>query len=359
MSTTNLIRGNDDRAFPGLSTYQLSTIERQRLAEGLRHFQTFADDQFPSDVACQRLLAEIVADGILPQAAPGLNRVIEMARKDIVDCIYVTNLPIEKSIASLLLLTIGSAIGRIFNYASQISNELVMEVSSDRGASIPRGEFDWHTEGAWIPRDHRVEWICLLGLDNTPGTFAAYAPIRSVEQTLSARTRTWLYSKSACFHGPNDFTTDASEPSLPRAVLTRSPLGHIEIVWPGFAVHPARPDDTAYVDALTELSAEFNRENFQVSLDKGCLLAFNNCRGVYMHAPAGSDAYHLFYKTYVRQSLQALQQATGKNGPIFSLVNTVAQRNLSDRWRSSHDVRDDAQSRAVIGELTRRCTIQG
>src|SRR6516225_9239536 len=91
MSTTNLIRGNDDRAFPGLSTYQLSTIERQRLAEGLRHFQTFADDQFPSDVACQRLLAEIVADGILPQAAPGLNRVIEMARKDIVDCIYVTN----------------------------------------------------------------------------------------------------------------------------------------------------------------------------------------------------------------------------------------------------------------------------
>jgi hypothetical protein len=321
-SDANLVRvGGDARPFPGLSTYQLSKIESQQLAEGLRHFQIFTDDQFPTDVVSQRLLARIVADRVLPQAAPGLNRVIEMARNDLVDCVYVTNLPIEKSIASLLSLTLGSAIGKIFNYSSQISNELVMEVSSDHSRVENRkAEVDWHTEGAWISRDHRVEWICLLGVDNTPGTFTAYSPIGPVEQTLSAPTRAWLYSKSACFRAPRDSAADANEWSAPRAVLLRSPLGHIEIVWPSYAVHAATSDDAVYVGALTELSAEISRQYFQVSLDAGCLLAFSNCRGVHMHAPVSNDGYYLFYKTYARHSLRALQRATGANGPIFSLA---------------------------------------
>lgn len=342
MTSTNLVRaGTDDRRFPGLSTYQLSEIESQRLADGLRHFQIFTDDLFPGDVACQRLLARIVADRLLPQAAPGLERVIERARNDHIDCIYVTNLPTEKPIAALLTLMLGSAVGRVFNYTSPTGNELVMVVSSDRSdTGIDRAKLDWHTEGALVPRDRRVEWICLFGLENSPGTYTAYAPIAPVEQILSARSRAWLYSKSACFHLPGDAALPANEP---RAVLSRSPLGHIEIVWPSYAVHPARPDDPVYVGALSELSAEINRQQFRVSLDAGCLLAFNNCRGVHMHAPSDTDGYYLFYKTSVRHSLRALQQATGETGPIFSLMDAVAGTGVPGRWRLSHGTRDAAQ----------------
>jgi hypothetical protein len=103
---------------------------------------------------------------------------------------------------------------------------------------------------------------------------------------------------------------------MPRAVLSRSPLGHTEIIWPGHAVRAARSDDATYSDALTELSAEINRQHVRVSIEAGCFLAFNNLRGLHRQVPA-SDGYRLFYKTYARHSLRALQE-TGEAGPIFS-----------------------------------------
>jgi hypothetical protein len=327
MTSANLDRmgGGDDAArIPGFSTYRLSTTENHLLADGLRQFQTFTDGQFPRDVARQSLLARIAADRLVAQAAPGLGRLIEKARDDLVDCIYVTNLPTEKSITSLLSLTLSSAVGKVFNYGSQNDGQLVLEVASDRiGAEDQRAELDWHTEGAWIPRDCRVEWICLLGVDNTPGIHTAYAPIKPVEQTLSARTRVWLYGESACFRAPHGSALDARAWSSPRAVLSRSPLGHIEIVWPSYAVRAAGSDDMVCADALIELSAEINRQHLRVSVDAGCFLAFNNFRGMHMHAPVG-DGYRLLYKTYARHSLRTLQRLTGDHGPIFSAAEAFA-----------------------------------
>lgn len=68
----------------------------------------------------------------------------------------------------------------------------------------------------------------------------------------------------------------------------------------------------------------------------GCLLAFNNCRGVHMHAPADTDGYHLFYKTYARHSLRALQQATAQTGPLFSLVCATAGTDIPGRRHPPH-----------------------
>jgi len=307
-----------------VGTHNVSTTESQLLADGLRRYQASTDGQFPQDVARQDLLARIVADELLAPAAPGLCRLIEKARDDLVDCIYVTNLPTERSISSLLSLTLSSAIGKVFNYSSQHGDNLIMEVVSDQNsAENPRAELDWHTEGAWLPRECRVEWICLLGLDNTPGIYTAYAPIKPVEPTLSAATKKWLYSESACFREPLGFGLGVNEWSMPRAILSRSPGGDTEIVWPSYAIRAARSNDTVYARALMELSAEISRHHLQVSVDAGCLLAFNNLRGVHMHTPAG-DGYRLFYKTYARQSLRKLRQMTGDGGPTFALTKVFA-----------------------------------
>lgn len=328
MTGGNLIRidgGGDPTRFPWLGTYRLSTLECQLLADGLSRFQVFTDGQFPLDVARQSLLAKITADKLLAQAAPGLGRLIEKAREDLIDCVYVTNLPTERSIASLLSLTLSSSIGRAFNYGSQNSGRLVMEITSDRSETEEqRAEFDWHTEGAWIPREHRAEWICLLGAENTPGSYTAYAAIKPVEQILSSRAKAWLYSPSACFRSPRNAGSDAGAWSTPRAVLSRSPLGHTEIVWPSYEVRAARSDDAICADALSELSAEISRQHVRVSIDAGCFLAFNNLRGVHRQALA-SDGYRLFYKTYARHSLRALQ-VVGEPGPIFSLTEAKASR---------------------------------
>jgi hypothetical protein len=320
MNGENLIRvdsGGDQTRFPWLGTYRLSRLENQLLLDALRQFQVFTDGQFPRDVARQSLLAQIAADKSIAQAAPGLNRLIEKVRAGLVDAIYVTNLPTEKSITYLLSLTLGSSIGTVFNYGSQNSGRLVMEMASD--PSEPenhRAELDWRTEGASMPRERRAEWIGLIGVENAPGSYTAYAPIKPVEQTLSSRAKAWLCSPSASFRSQED--GPGSDPPTwlaPRAVLSRSPLGHTEIAWPGDAVRAARRDDAAGASALAELSSEINRQHARLSIDAGCFLAFSNLRGVHRQAIA-SDGYCLCYKTYARHSLRALQ-AKGEPGPIF------------------------------------------
>jgi hypothetical protein len=328
MTGENLLRiddGGDQTRFPWLGTYRLSRMESQLLLDSLRHFQVFTDGQFPRDVARQTLLARIAADKSIAQAAPGLNRLLEKVRADQLDGIYVTNLPTEKSISSLLSLTLGSSIGSVFNYGSQDGGRLVMEVVSDPGEPEDRrAELDWRTEGAWISREHRAEWIGLLGIENTPGSYTAYAPIKPVEQILSSRTKAWLYSPSACFLSRRSSASDRSIWSAPCAVLSRSPVDHTEIVWPGHAVRAARPNDAIGADALIELSTELDRRHVKVSIDAGCFLAFNNFRGVHKRALA-SEGYCLCYKTYTRHSLRALQ-LKGEPGPIFSLSDTSASR---------------------------------
>jgi hypothetical protein len=293
--------------------------------DGLRHFQVFTDGQFPKDVARQSLLAQISADKSIAQAAPGLNRLIEKVRADLVDGIYVTNLPTEKSVTHLLSLTLGSSIGSVFSYGSQNSGRLVMEMASDPREPEGHGaELDWRTDGASIPRERRAEWIGLMGVENAPGSYTAYAPIGPVEQTLSSRAKAWLYSPSASFRSPEGPASETPTWSAPRAILSRSPLGHAEIAWPGDAVRAARRDDTIGAGALAELSSEINRQHARVSIDAGCFLAFNNLRGVHRQATA-SDGYCLCYKTYARHSLRALQ-AKGESGPIFSLTEAGASR---------------------------------
>lgn len=326
MTAENLIRidnSSDQTRIPWLGTYRLSKVENQLLSDGLRHFQMFTDGQFPEDVMRQSLLARIAADKSIAHAAPGLNRLIEKVSADLVDAIYVTNLPAEKSITYLLSLTLTSSIGSVFNYGSQTGGRLIMEIASDPNESDGRGA-DWRTEGAWIPRDRRAEWIGLLGVENTPGSYLAYAPIKPMEQALSSRARAWLYSPSACFGSLRSSAPDVTTWSAPRAILSRSPVGHTEVAWPGDAVRAARPDDAIGAGALAELASEISRHQARVSLDAGCFLAFNNLRGVHRQATA-SDGFCLSYKTYARQSLRALQ-VKGELGPMFSLTDASAPR---------------------------------
>jgi len=327
---TRIDNGSDQTRFPWLGTYRLSRLENQLLSDSLRHFLMFTDGQFPKDVARQSLLAQIAADKSIAQAAPGLNRLIEKVRADLVDGIYVTNLPTEKSITYLLSLTLGSSIGSVFNYGSQNGGRLVMETACDPNEPEDDGaELDWRTEGASIPRERRAEWIGLIGIENTPGSYTAYAPIKPVEQTLSSRAKAWLYSPSASFRSLDSPASDPPTWSAPRAILSRSPLGHTEIAWPGGAVRAARRDDAIGAGALAELSSEINRQHVRLSIEAGCFLAFNNLRGVHRQAIA-SNGYCLCYKTYARHSLRALQ-AKGESGPIFSLTEaSTSRRDLAD-----------------------------
>lgn len=338
MTNENRIRindGGDLTRFPWLGAYRLSTLECRLLADGLRQFQVFTDGSFPQDVGRQSLLAQITADKLIANAAPGLGRLFERVRGNLIDCAYVTNLPTDRSIASLLSLTLSSSIGRVFNYGSEHADRLVTEVTLGRcETGEPCAGFNWQTEGALIPRERRAEWIGLLGVEHTPGSYTAYAPIGPVERVLSARVKGWLNSPSACFRSPFGAATDRANCSAPRAILSRSPLGQVEIVWPAGAVCAARPGDATFDDVTSELSAEIDRQHVRLSIEAGCFLALNNLRGLHRQALA-SDGFQRFYKTYARQSLRGLQE-TGELGPIFAAAGLhAAQQEGADFARPS------------------------
>jgi hypothetical protein len=347
MTGENLNRiesGSGQTSVPWLGTYRLSSLENQELQESLRRFQTFTDGQFPKDVAQQSLLAKIAADKSIAQAAPGLNRLIERVRADQVDAIYVTNLPTERSITCLLSLTLSSSIGSAFSYGSQHSGRLVMEMASDPGDPERHGaNSDWRTEGALIPREYRAEWIGLTGVENTPGSYTAYSPIKPAEPMLSSRARAWLHSPAASFCSQDGAISGAPTWSAPRAILSRSPLGHTEITWPGDAVRPAKRDDAIGASALAELSSEIHRQHVRLSIDAGSFLAFNNLRGVHRQATA-SEGYCLCYKTYARHSLRALK-ATGETGPIFFQTDASDSRRDPANFRHQHATKGEPEHR--------------
>ncbi len=326
--------GGDLTRFPWLGSYRLSTLESRLLADGLRHFQVFTDGRFPQDVGRQSLLAQITADKLIANAAPGLGRLLERVRGNLMDCAVITNLPTDRSIAPLLSLTLASSIGSVFNYGSGQGDRLVTDVTlggCETGA--PGAGSSWQTEGALIPRERRAEWICMLGVEHTPGSYTAYAPIGPVERVLSTRVKAWLNSPSACFR-PHGAETGAGNGATPRAILSRSPLGQVEVVWPADAVCAAKPGDAVLDDAMRELSAEFDRQHVRLANEAGCFLALNNLRGLHRHALA-SDGYQRFYKTYARQSLRVLQEA-GEPGPIFAAAGTqAAQQAAADIARPS------------------------
>jgi hypothetical protein len=313
---------------PWLGSYRLSSVESRLLGEALRHFQVFTEGQLPPDVARQGLLAQIVAEKSLAHAAPGLNRLTEKVRNEQarsekernehLDCVFVTNLPTDRMISGLLALTLASAIGRVFSYGPPHGGRLVMEVASGE-PHRPRGELNWRTEGAWLPSERRAEWIGLLGVENTPGCHVDYAPIGPVEPTLSAQAKDWLRGQSACFR-----PSDTGPWSAPRAILSRSPLSHTEIAWPGGAIRSATAGDTVWAAALEQLAFEFDRQHVKVPIEAGSFVAFNNLRGVHRLEMA-ADGDDLLYKTYSRRSLRALQ-AKGEAGPVFSLTEADVSR---------------------------------
>lgn len=329
MGNSNLIPvggGGNASRLPGVSMHRVPDANRQRLADLLRRYQVYTGGEWPQDVARQDLLAQIVADEQLAHADPVLRRLIDDARAGLLDCIYVTNLPTEKPLTSLLLLVISSALGKSFNYASENSDKLVMEVTSGCwAAESPRAELGWHTECAWIPRDLRVEWVCLLGLDDAPCVYTAYAPIKPVVQTLGGSTREWLRSQSVRFRAPLGLGLGPNAWSEPSAILSESLGGEIEIVWDGCTIRAAPPDDKVFDEALTELYAEINRQYVLMSVEAGCLIAFNNVRGVHMHTPADDGDWSL-HKTYACPSLWKLKRRTGDAGPIFDLRKALTPK---------------------------------
>jgi hypothetical protein len=164
-----------------------------------------------------------------------------------------------------------------------------------------------------------------------------------VEQTLSSHAKAWLYSPSASFRSLDSPASDPQTWSAPRAILSRSPLGHTEISLPSDAVRAARRDDKIGAGALAELSSELNRHHVKLSIDAGCFLAFNNLRGVHRHATA-SGGYCLYFKTYARHSLRALQ-TNGESGPIFSLTEIGTSRRDPADFQHPHATKGEPEHR--------------
>jgi len=300
--------------------------ESEALGEMLGNMQALTGGCFPDDIPRQQLLVDIVACGPLKAAAPSLARILEQAEAGEYDCVYITGLPKNKQIAPLLTAVLARMLGHLFNYKSQNGGKFVMEIVPDDNSkdntNTTRGEFDWHSDDAWVPREFRVEWICLLGVVNPPGTNTVYVPIQPVVAQLTQATREWLFSASASVRAPLSFGLGGDVWSGSRSILTQVADGAVEIAWPSYATRPVDPDDSTAVDALRELAEAVDRHSYSVAVDPGCFFALNNLRGLHKRTPIGPGD-RLLYRVYARESLDRMRDATGEDGPIFDVTKLI------------------------------------
>lgn len=307
-------------------TYRVSESERTDLGQRLRALVTLTGGHFPGDIARQDLLGKVATITALESAAPELARTLKDARDGKYDCIYVVGLPTEPKINQLLSLAIGNALGSVFNYSSQNDGKLVMELApsanSASNTNTTRDEFDWHSDDAWVPRESRVSWIALLGALNPKDTLTFYVPIGPILPVLSEGARTWLSRDNASVRAPLSFGLGGDVWSGPRSIVSQDVNGNAEIAWPKYATRAARDGDTEAEGALAELATAIEAHAFGVPVDPGCMLAFNNLRGVHKRSSIGS-ADRLIYRTYSIGSLNALRESTGTEGPVFDIRGLI------------------------------------
>ncbi|NKB59531.1 MAG: hypothetical protein GKS00_24685 [Alphaproteobacteria bacterium] len=311
----------DERVYFG----QIEAAEKEQLTEELDQF--LMANTWPSDAASQAQIGKAFVEHI-KRAVPRISQALQKAKQGKYDAVYITGLPVDLNCARIVLLAMTQILGEPFNYSCQNGGELVMELRPIEGSvgntNSTRDDFALHTDDAAVPDAARTEFICLYGIVNPPNTLTGFAPTIDALRDLRASTSfvnalvDVLKERRFRFRFPTSFNFEEELWSGPCSVIKVNDDGNAETRFPSFAVKPVRDDDFIAHAAIAVFRASLELNVFEVPIDQGCFLAFNNSRGVHKRGAIGKGE-RLVLRAYSIQSLDFLREVTGEPGPIFSI----------------------------------------
>lgn len=222
----------------------------------------------------------------------------------------------------MLALVIGRRLGDPFQYRQQNGGELVPALvprtDGARNSHATKEAFGAHSDDAVLPVPFRVRHISLLGAVNDEDVPTGFAPLESWWPLLSTATRATLQMPRFSVGIPTSFGLGLDEWSSPIPLVTEEASGQRVVQFPSFAT---RGLSEAADRALAELKQAISETMRWIVIRPGTMLMFRNDRGV--HARAEIEGERAVMRTYWRDGLHALRDATGEPGPVFDLMPIV------------------------------------
>ena len=214
-----------------------------------------------------------------------------------------------------LLGTLGVVRLEAFSYAEQKSGALVQEIVPVNGlessnSNAGRTSFGPHSDDASLLRSYRPEGIALLCLRNDSQTKTWFASIDDILEAIDPYYVDILRSRSYRVRTPESFNYFEGKIifSEPRQIISKGLQGQDEIAVALYNVQPSNNAEELQM-ALNALRLVLKPPVAKaVILEPGDLFIFSNVRGLHFRDSIVGERW--LQRTYFRQSLEQLQQAT-------------------------------------------------
>jgi L-asparagine oxygenase len=228
--------------------------------------------------------------------------------------------PAEKAtwISEAVLLGATRALGlEVFTYRQERNGLWPQQVAPMRGQESANHsgnteEFGLHSDNAILAREHRAEFIALLGLSNDANTETSLVPVDDMLTELDRVSTSFvpLMEDDTQWKVPFPESFDVGPDrtlSNPCAILTRGPSGQHEIAMAMYNVQPLTKESRDVIEAIKSiLTPPLVRT---VVLAPGSILLLNNFRG--LHGRGRIAGTRWAQRIYLGRSLEALQTACG------------------------------------------------
>jgi len=213
--------------------------------------------------------------------------------------------------------------GEVFQYHEQLGGVLTAPIEPKVGSAANSNSspdpFGIHTDDAVMPAPFRVEEIALLGVHNPPGTLTGFALLDAVldrgELTLASREH--LMDPRYGIKSPNAFSLADDHWLDCVAILSHDGQGRMEIAFPSYNTRPTWSNDHEAERALANLTAALEAAMIDIYIEPGDWLVWNNSLLAHRRGAIG-EGRRLLWRNYLRRDCDAMREATGTPGPIFS-----------------------------------------
>lgn len=230
-------------------------------------------------------------------------------------------------VSEATLLGTTRAIGlEAFTYLQERQGEIPQQVAPIQGQEAANHsgnteEFGVHSDNAILEREHRAEFISLIGLRNDGGTETSLVPIDDLLTELDAVSPAFVpIMEDAQWQVPFPESFDMGpdrEFSRPCSIITRAVDGRYEIAMAIYNVRALTPEAKAVLEAVKSiLKPPLVRS---VVIRPGTLLLMSNVRGLHGRGKIAGSRWA--QRIYLGRELHELQAAcgTGDDARVFDV----------------------------------------
>lgn len=240
--------------------------------------------------------------------------------------IGLRGMPKAEPVAAIVATALGTLRGEVFQYSEQNGGELTARIAPDplapADSNASAKPFGYHSDDAAVPAPYRTREIALYGVRNTAATTTGFVRADALYDAAPAHVREIACQPRFSMRAPRSFGLGGDHWMHNLPIFSFDAAGRVEIAWPTYATVPSFDGDAQAARVLETLKALLPALAVHIPVGPGDWLLFDNSRMLHGRSEIRGD--RLLFRNYIRRDCNALREATGATGPIFSIKPLLA-----------------------------------